>query len=136
MFHKNQMSPMIRSSGTIFYSLLYFSSRVGFSELKHLYPVILVIVDSLPANTEMSGIDKLVDGQSVISRILGGFETKDFKNSGLRACTIVCVSIVYECVCMCVCVCLCVCVCRRVCGCVCAGVCVRVCVRVCVCVRA
>ena len=72
MFHKNEISPRITSSGTIFHLLLYLNSRLGFIRLKYLYPVISVIVDSLPANTKMSGINKFVDGPSAISRILGG----------------------------------------------------------------
>jgi len=66
------MSPIIRAIGTIFYSLSSFNSGVGLLRLKYLYLVISVTVDSLPANTKMSGIDKFVDGQGAISRILGG----------------------------------------------------------------
>ena len=43
---------MIRSSGTIFYSLLYLDSRRGYIRLKYLYPVISVKIDLLPANTK------------------------------------------------------------------------------------
>jgi len=64
-------------SGTLFCSLSYFTSRLGFGKLKYLYPVISVIVDSLPANTKIGGIDKFVDGQSAISRILGGLYKLD-----------------------------------------------------------
>ena len=46
------MSSMISSSGTTFYSLLYFNPRLGFNRLKYLYPVISAIVDALPANTK------------------------------------------------------------------------------------
>jgi hypothetical protein len=66
------MSPIIRATGTIFYSLSSFNSGVGLIRLKYLYLVISVTVDSLLANTKMSGIDKFVDGQGAISRILGG----------------------------------------------------------------
>jgi len=65
------MGPIIRASGTILYSLSFLNSGLGLTRLKHVYTVISVIVDSLPANT-MSGIDKFVDGQSAISRIVGG----------------------------------------------------------------
>jgi len=37
-----------------------------------LYSVISVQIESLPANTKMSGIDPFVDGQSVKSPFLGG----------------------------------------------------------------
>jgi len=40
--------------------------------LIELYSVILVKLDSLPANTKMQGIDRFVDGQSVISLFLCG----------------------------------------------------------------
>jgi len=66
------MSPIIRASGTIFYLLSSFNSGVGLIRLKYLYLVISVTVDSLPANTKMSGIGKFVDGQGAISRILCG----------------------------------------------------------------
>ena len=46
------MGSIIRSSGTLFYSLLYLNSRIGFNGLKHLYSVISVKMDSLPANTK------------------------------------------------------------------------------------
>ena len=69
MFHKHEMSPIIRAGGTIFYSLLYLNYRLGVIRLKCVYPVISEIVDPLPANTKMSGTDKFVDGQSAISRI-------------------------------------------------------------------
>ena len=46
------MSVIIRSIGTIYYPLLYLNSGQGFDGLKHLYIVISVIVDSLPANTK------------------------------------------------------------------------------------
>jgi len=65
MFHK--MSPMIRSSGTISFSRSYRNSRLGFGRLKYLYSVISVIVNLLFSNTNI-----LRDGQSAISRILGG----------------------------------------------------------------
>ena len=53
VFHKNEMRPMIRSSGTIFrvYSPVYFNSRRGYSKLKTLYLAISVKIDSLSANT-------------------------------------------------------------------------------------
>ena len=51
---------MTRSSGTIFYSLLYFNSQRGYFILEYLYPVLSVKMVSLPANTKnTSGIDKL-----------------------------------------------------------------------------
>ena len=72
MFHQNEISPIIISRGTILCSLLYLNSRLGLIRLKYLYPVISVIVDLLPANTKMSGINKFVDGPSAVFRILGG----------------------------------------------------------------
>ena len=62
---------MIRCSAII-HSLAYLNSRLGFSRLKYLYSVISVIVDLLPADTKRMAIDMFVDGQSAISRILGG----------------------------------------------------------------
>jgi len=47
MFHKNKMGSIIRSTGTVFYSLLYLNSRQGFNGLKYEYSVISVIIDSL-----------------------------------------------------------------------------------------
>jgi len=46
------MGSIIKSTGTVFYSLLYLNSRKGFYGLKYMYSVISVIVDSLPGNTE------------------------------------------------------------------------------------
>ena len=45
------MGSIIRSTGTIFYSLSYSNSRNGFNRLKHVYSIISVIVHSLPGNT-------------------------------------------------------------------------------------
>jgi len=53
VFHKNEMRPMIRSSGTIFFSLVYFNPERGYSRLKYMYTVISVKIDSLPANTKI-----------------------------------------------------------------------------------
>jgi len=52
MFHKNKMGSIIRSTGTVFYSLLHFNLRQGFNGLKYVYSVISVIVDSLSGNTK------------------------------------------------------------------------------------
>ena len=43
---------MIRSIGTIYYSLLCLNSWIGFNELKYLYSVISVIDKRLPGNTK------------------------------------------------------------------------------------
>jgi len=51
------MGPMIRTSGTICYPLLYLNSQLGFGRLKNLYSVISVMVDLVPANTKMMAID-------------------------------------------------------------------------------
>ena len=75
MFQKNKMGSIIRTSGTILYSLLYFNSRLGFNKLKDLYSVFSVIDKRLPANTKKWTIAPFVDDQSVISRILGGKES-------------------------------------------------------------
>jgi len=45
------MGSIIRATGTIFYSLLYLNSRIGFNGLKYLYSVISVIEKRLPGNT-------------------------------------------------------------------------------------
>jgi len=52
MFHENKMGSIIRSTGTVFYSLLYLNSRQAFNGLKYVYSVISEIVDSLPGNTK------------------------------------------------------------------------------------
>ena len=46
MFHKNKRGSMIRSTGTVFYSLLYLISRQGFTGLKYVYWLISVIDNS------------------------------------------------------------------------------------------
>ena len=66
------MGSIIRSSGTIFYSLLYSNSRIGFNGLKYLYSVISVIDKRLPGNTKKSTIAPFVDGHSAITPFLGG----------------------------------------------------------------
>ena len=43
MFHKNIMGPIIKSSGTVFFSLRYLNSQIGFDGLKYLYSIISVI---------------------------------------------------------------------------------------------
>ena len=72
MFHKNIMGSIIRSSGTIIYSLLYLNSRIGFNELKYLYSVISVIDKRLPGNTKKWTIAPFVDGHNTISPSFGG----------------------------------------------------------------
>ena len=56
MFHKNQMGSIIRSTGAVFYSLLYLDSRQGYNGLKYVYSVISVIVNSLPGNTKIGNL--------------------------------------------------------------------------------
>ena len=53
-FHTNKIGSIIRSSGTVFYSLLYLNSQLGFDVLKYLSSVISVKIDpeSLPANAK------------------------------------------------------------------------------------
>ena len=51
-FTKTKLVPNIRSTGTVFYSLLYLNSQQGFDGLKYMRSVISVIVDSLPGNTK------------------------------------------------------------------------------------
>jgi len=46
------MGSIIRFNGTIFYSLVYDNSRIGFNGLKYLYSVISVIDKRLPGNTK------------------------------------------------------------------------------------
>jgi len=52
MSHKNKMDSIIRSTGTVFHSLLYPNARQGFNGLEYVYSVISGIVDSLPGNTK------------------------------------------------------------------------------------
>ena len=49
---QKKICSIIRSTGTVFYSLLYLNARQGFNGLKYVYSVISVIVDSLPGNTK------------------------------------------------------------------------------------
>jgi len=49
---QKKMGSKIRSTGTLFNSLLYLNSRKGFYGLKYMYSVLSVIVDSLPGNTK------------------------------------------------------------------------------------
>jgi len=51
MFHKNKMGSIIRSAGTVFYSLFYWNSRQGFYGQKYLCPVIPVKMERPPGNT-------------------------------------------------------------------------------------
>ena len=46
------MGSIIRTTGTVFDSLLYLNSRQGFTGLKYVYSVISVIDNSLPGNTK------------------------------------------------------------------------------------
>jgi len=52
VFHKNEMKPIIRPSGTICYSLLYFNSLRSHNRLKYLSPVIWEKMERLPGNTK------------------------------------------------------------------------------------
>ena len=61
------MGSIIRSTRTVFYSLLYLNSRQGFHGLKFMYSVISVIVNSLPSNTKYRESTRY--GQSAIRRI-------------------------------------------------------------------
>ena len=100
MFHKNKMGSIIRPSGTICCSLLYYNSWIGYHELKCLYSVISEIDKRLPGNTRKWTNAPFVDGQSAISPSLGGetlelwalsFETA-FENvtaSGIGGCIVV-----------------------------------------------
>jgi len=72
MFHKNKIGSIIRSTGTVFYSLVWSNSRQGFNGLKFVYSVISVMDNSLPGNTKKLGIAPFVDGQSAISPFLSG----------------------------------------------------------------
>ena len=66
------MVSIITASRTIFYPLLYLNSQLGFNGLKYVYSVISVLDKRLPGNTKKWTIAPFVDGQSAISRILGG----------------------------------------------------------------
>jgi len=60
------MNVKLRSSSTIFYSLLYLNSRIDFDGLKYLYSVFSVIEKRLPGNTKKLTIVPFVDGHSAI----------------------------------------------------------------------
>ena len=60
MFHKNGMSPLTRTHGTIFNPVLYCNLRALQSRLKYVYSVISVIVNSLSGNTKNQGVDPFV----------------------------------------------------------------------------
>jgi len=70
---QKQNGSIIRTSGTIFCSLSYFNSRIGFNGLKYFHSVISVIDKRLPGNTKKSAIAPFVDDQGAISCIMGGF---------------------------------------------------------------
>jgi len=72
MFHKNKLDSIIRASGAIFYSLLHFNWQLGFKVLKCVYSVISVIEKRLSGNTKKWTIAPFLDGQSAITRIVGG----------------------------------------------------------------
>jgi len=57
MFHKNGMSPTIRTNCTICHSILYSNSRAIYHRLKYLYQVISVKLDLLHANTKHMAIE-------------------------------------------------------------------------------
>jgi len=57
MFHKNRMSPTIRTNCSICHSILYSNSRADHNRLKYLYPVISVKLDVLHANTKHMAIE-------------------------------------------------------------------------------
>jgi len=67
------MGSFIRTSGTIFFSFLYFNSWLGFDELKYLYSVISVIDKRLSGNIQKQAIAPFVDDHSAISQ-LGGIQ--------------------------------------------------------------
>jgi len=71
MFHKNKLGSIIRSNGTVFYSLLYLNSRQGFKGLKYVYLVVPVIDNSLLAMLKSRELLRSC-GQSAISTFLGG----------------------------------------------------------------
>jgi len=58
------MASKIRTSGTIFYSLLSFTSWIGLNRLKYLYSVISVIDKRLPGITKKWTIAAFVDDKS------------------------------------------------------------------------
>ena len=68
------MGSIIRDSCTIFYLLVYFNSQLGFNGPKYVYSVISVNdnLKRLSGNTKKWTIAPFVDGQSAISRIVGG----------------------------------------------------------------
>jgi len=72
MFHKNKIGSIIRTSGAIFYSLFHLNWQLGLNVLKYVYSVISVIEKRLPGNTTKWTIAPFLDGQSAISRIVGG----------------------------------------------------------------
>jgi len=50
LFYKDKMGSIIISSGTLFYSLLYCNSRLGYDGLKYSHSVISVIDNTVPGN--------------------------------------------------------------------------------------
>ena len=60
IFHKNGMSPLIITNGTICYSILYSNSTQLYIRPIYMYSVISVIVDWLPGNTKKWTMDKFV----------------------------------------------------------------------------
>ena len=53
LFHKNEMSPIIRANRTIFFSLMYLNSLQVSSRLKYVCSGTSVNINSLSANTQM-----------------------------------------------------------------------------------
>ena len=89
------MRPMKKSSGKMFYSLLYLNPQREYSRLKYLSPVISVKIARLPGNTVTKFRQfPFVDGQSAISRILGG--TRQTNCLSNCCAPLVCVSAVME----------------------------------------
>jgi len=90
MFHKNKMGSIIRSSGTVSYSLLYLNSRLGFHGLNFLYKVISIKIDSLPANTKnrestpswTARVRFLHPWTGGVCRLLHSGKLPDFQNEG------------------------------------------------------
>ena len=70
------MSPMIRTNGTICYSLLCFNLSLISIRLKYVYSAISVIVDELPVNTQIMQSTVTFSGQPLAAGKIGDVPIK------------------------------------------------------------
>ena len=62
MFHKNEISPTIRTNGTIFYSILFLNSCAVYRRLNIMYSVISVKLNSPPSRVPVLPIKDCTSG--------------------------------------------------------------------------